>query len=198
MGSEDTMCRRMIIVALVALAVLLLAHFATDRYTAEPPNYTRIEDGLWLGGFVTKPPPGVSAVLNLCETRDPYLAATHRWEPIRDAEPAPSLEWLRTQVAFIESHRQARGAVYVHCQNGASRSGMVVVAYLMKRDGRSRDDAIAFVRSQRSALRPNPAFMQLLAEWERSLQACIERTHCFIPQEPMHARHECRHCASLV
>jgi protein-tyrosine phosphatase len=56
------------------------------------------------------------------------------------------------------------------CRNGASRSGMDVVAYVMKRDGSSRDEAIALVRTQRSDLRPNPAFMQLLADWGRSLK----------------------------
>jgi protein-tyrosine phosphatase len=61
--------------------------------------------------------------------------------------------------------------VFVHCRNGVSRSGMVVVAYLMAREGWSRDEAVAFVRSRRPGLRPNPAFMKLLLEWEQSLEA---------------------------
>jgi len=115
-----------VVVAAVAVDVV---HVVVDRSTREPPNYSQIEDGLWLGGFLAKPPPGTRATLNLCESEDPYRSESHRWEPIRDAEPAPSLHWLREQVAFIESERAAGRGVFVHCRNGVSRSGMVVVAY---------------------------------------------------------------------
>jgi protein-tyrosine phosphatase len=47
---------------------------------------------------------------------------------------------------------------------------MVTVAYLMWRNGWSRDEALAFVRSRRGQVRPNPAFMVLLREWEEVLQ----------------------------
>jgi hypothetical protein len=153
-----------------ALAVVVV-HIVVDRITREPPNYARVEDGLWLGGYVAEPPPGTRAVLNLCESEDPYRAESHRWEPIRDAEPVPSLDWLREQVRFIEAERAAGRTVYVHCRNGVSRSGMVVVAFYMARNGWSRDEAMEFVRSHRPELRPNPAFMQLLLEWESLLKS---------------------------
>lgn len=163
--------RRLWPVLLFALAIVAaaLTYFATDHYTREPPNYSRIEDELWLGGSVRQPPPGTSAVLNLCETEDPYQAEAHRWEPIRDGEPAPSLDWLREQVAFIESQRKAGKGVYVHCLNGVSRSAMVLAAYLMKRERWSRDEAIDYLRSRRPEVRPNPAFLQLLSDWEKAL-----------------------------
>ena len=74
------------------------------------------------------------------------------------------------QVRFIESERAAGRPVFVHCRNGVSRSGMVVVAYYMARNGWPRGEAMEFVRSRQPNLRPNPAFMQLLAEWEGSLK----------------------------
>jgi len=147
----------------VAVAVVLVV---VDRLTREPPNYSRIEDGLYLGGYVAEPPPGTRAVLNLCEAEDPYSAEVHRWAAIPDAEPAPSLVWLREQVAFIDTQRQAGLLVYVHCRNGVSRSGMVVVAYVMSKNGWSRYEALEFVRTKRPGVRPNPAFTPLLAEWE--------------------------------
>ena len=159
------------VVVLTVLAVAVIAaHIVVDRLTREPPNYSQVEDGLWLGGYVPEPPPGTRAVLNLCESEDPYRVESHRWEPIPDAEPVPSLDWLRAQVGFIEGERAAGRPVFVHCRNGVSRSGMVVVAYVMARHGWSRDEAMEFVRSQRPGLRPNPAFMRLLLEWERSLK----------------------------
>lgn len=159
-----------ILAVVVAALAVLAAHLAANRFIREPPNYSKVEDGLYLGGYVPEPPPGTRAVLNLCESEDPYRVESHRWEPIPDAEPVPALDWLRAQVAFIESERAAGKTVFVHCRNGVSRSGMVVVAYYMARNGWSRDETMEFVRSRRPGLRPNPAFMQLLLEWERSLR----------------------------
>jgi hypothetical protein len=156
--------------AVAAALAVLGVHLAVDWFNREPPNYSWIEDGLYLGGYAPKPPPDAEAVLNLCEAEDPYRVATHRWEPIRDGEPAPGLEWLRDQVGFIGAQRESGRAVFVHCRNGVSRSGMVVTAYLMARHGWSRDDALTFVRSRREMVRPNPAFMRLLREWEQSLR----------------------------
>jgi protein tyrosine phosphatase len=155
--------------ATAALAVVIVL-LVVDWLTREPPNYSKIEDGLWLGGYVSEPPHGVHAVLNLCESKDPYQVEFHRWEPIVDAEPVPSLEWLRAQVGFIEFERAAGHVVFVHCRNGVSRSGMVVAAYLMRREGWSRDQALEFLRSRRPEVRPNPAFMLLLLEWQRLLE----------------------------
>jgi hypothetical protein len=155
----------------VAAFTVLTVHIAVDRLTREPPNYSKVEDGLYLGGYVHQPPPGTRAVLNLCESEDTYRAESHRWEPIPDAEPVPSLDWLRAQLEFIETKRAAGKTVFVHCRNGVSRSGMVVVAYYMARSHWSRDDAVEFVRSRRPELRPNPVFMQLLLEWEQSLKS---------------------------
>src|SRR5262245_18797265 len=120
-----------IVCALLALTAIGIIHVWVDHSTREPPNYSQIEDGLYMGGYVKKPPRGTQAVLNLCETQDPYKCDVHRWAPIFDNEPAPSLEWLREMAEFVRAQREAGGTVYVHCLAGVSRSGMVVVAYLM-------------------------------------------------------------------
>ena len=138
--------------------------------TGEGANYTRIRNGLYLGGIVKAPPPGTKAVLNLCRVADRYKAETHAWEPIKDTTPAPSIAWLKKQVRFIDEQRQAGKTVYVHCRNGVSRAGMVVVAYVMYKDKLPRDKALAQVRTRRPITRPNPAFMERLAEWERVLE----------------------------
>jgi protein-tyrosine phosphatase len=158
-----------IVTAAAAVLAVVALRAAIDWQTREPPNYSRIEDGVYLGGRVSEPPPGTRAVLNLCETEDPYQAEVHRWEPIPDAEPAPGIDWLRQQVEFIDQQRRAGRPLFVHCRAGVSRSGMVTVAYLMWRNRWSRDEALTFVRSQREVVRPNPAFMALLLKWEQTL-----------------------------
>ncbi|MGH7171903.1 MAG: dual specificity protein phosphatase family protein [Gemmataceae bacterium] len=138
-------------------------------------NYSRIEDHLYMGGAVAAPPRGTQAVLNLCEKEDPYHCEFHLWEPIADSEPAPSLDWLRRMVDLVDAKQRAGVTTYVHCRNGVSRSGMLVVAYEMRKNHWTRDEALAFVRSKRPITRPNPAFLRLLLEWER-LVACAART----------------------
>ncbi len=154
----------------VVLGALLL-RAAIYQAIREPPDYAQIEEGLYLGARVDAPPPGTRAVLNLCERDDGYAVEVYRFKPIRDAEPAPSLDWLHEQVEFIQKQRRAGRAVYVHCLNGVSRSALVVCAYLMRAKGWSRDDALSLVRSRRPAARPHPAFMALLLDWERHVQA---------------------------
>jgi hypothetical protein len=173
-------------VAVLGVAALSVAVFlvVADRLGREPPNYDRVEDGLWLGGSVPEPPPGVTAVLNLCEAEDPYRAEVHRWAPIRDAEPAPSLAWLREQVEFIEQQRAARRGVYVHCRNGVSRSGMVVLAYLMARERWPLDRALEVVRARRPELRPHPAFVRLLREWEQAVVGARSATEPVVAPGP--------------
>jgi hypothetical protein len=136
----------------------------------EEENYALIEEGLYLGGRVRRPPPGATAVLNLCRQEDPYRVAVQRWEPIADAAPAPDLRWLRDMVAFLDARRREGRTTFVHCRNGVSRSGMVVTAYVMFKHGLGRDEALARVRSGRPLTRPNPAFLERLAEWEQALQ----------------------------
>src|SRR5262249_46553406 len=141
----------------------------------QPPNYNLIEEGLYLGGHVPAPPAGTDAVLNLCEISDPYQCDPHRSEPITDGEPVPDLKWLQEMVQYIDAERQAGKAVYVHCRNGVSRSGMVVTAYLMSKHHWGRDQALAFVRSKRPITRPNESFMALLLQWEKSVLVASER-----------------------
>lgn len=156
-----------LLVAFTAAAVSIV-HVVVEQATRDGPNYSCIEAGLFLGGYVSEPPPGTNAVLNLCEIEDPYETEAHRWLPIADAPPAPSIDWLREQVTFIDQQRRAGRTVFVHCRNGASRSAMVMAAYLMAREGWSRDETLEALRSKRSVVRPNPTFMALLQEWDRS------------------------------
>ena len=155
-----------VLLACLAAVVGVWIYFVyADRQIDAP--YSLIEDGLYMGGHLKKPPRRVRAVLNLCEIDDPYRCDVHLWEPIPDAEPAPDIDWLRRMVEFVDAQRRAGLAVYVHCLAGVSRSGMVVVAYLMFKNRWTRDDALAYVRTKREIVRPNRAFMERLLEWER-------------------------------
>jgi protein-tyrosine phosphatase len=160
-------CRSFLIPVLIASLATWLVLLGLERWQREEENYSLIEEGLYMGGSVTQPPPGTDAVLNLCEKADPYTCPIHLWQPIPDTAPAPNLDWLRRMVEFVQNERQAGRTVYVHCKAGVSRSGMVVIAYVMQKYHWTRDQALAYARSKRPGTRPNPAFMERLLEWER-------------------------------
>src|SRR5271166_329684 len=108
-------CSALPVVAITCAA--LIASFVADRFSRDErfprTNYSCIEDGLYLGGILEEPPPGTQTVLNICETKDPYSAEFHRWDPIPDAAPAPNIDWLRQQVEFVDEQRRAGRQVYV-------------------------------------------------------------------------------------
>ncbi len=138
-----------------------------ESYCQERP-YDMIEARLYLGEAVSKPPPGTSAVVNLCNLEDPYTVEARLWRPVLEEGREPTLEWLREVVDFIDEQRQGGRTVYVHCLAGVDRSGAAMTAYLMREHGWSREHALAFVRSKRPQVRPNPELVRLLDEWERS------------------------------
>lgn len=72
-------------------------------------------------------------------------------------------------VDFIARQRQSGVTTYVHCLAGMNRSGAVVTAYLMEEHNWSREQALAFARTRRPQIQPDPTFMRLLAEWEQAL-----------------------------
>lgn len=150
-------------------ASLVLFALGIEQYLQEGPYYDQIEDGLYLGGHVKSPPRRTRAVLNLCEQVDPYSCESHVHKPIIDAAPAPSLNWLRTQVEWIDEQRREGRRTYVHCMNGVSRSGMVVAAYLMFKHNWTVGQALEFIRTKRPIVRPNPAFMPLLEQWRQEM-----------------------------
>jgi len=162
--------RRNILPLLLLIAAGVgLSLFAFARFLQEDDNYSRIEDRLYLGGFVASPPRGTRAVLNLCEQEDPYRREFQLWERIPDSEPAPSLDWLRRMVEQIDAWQRQGITTYVHCFNGVSRSGFVVVAYEMHKNHWTRNEALQYVRSKRPLVRPHPALMERLLEWEREV-----------------------------
>eukprot|EP00163_Fabomonas_tropica_P024098 TRINITY_DN41676_c0_g1_i1.p1 TRINITY_DN41676_c0_g1~~TRINITY_DN41676_c0_g1_i1.p1 ORF type:complete len:409 (-),score=55.32 TRINITY_DN41676_c0_g1_i1:288-1418(-) len=54
------------------------------------------------------------------------------------------------------------GSVLVHCQAGRSRSGMIVVAYLMMINDWSVERALAFIKERRPIAQPNESFLEQL------------------------------------
>jgi protein-tyrosine phosphatase len=59
--------------------------------------------------------------------------------------------------------------VLVHCAMGISRSSAIVIAWLMKRNNWTLEQAKSAVKSQRSIIKPNEGFVNQLVEFEKEL-----------------------------
>lgn len=168
--------RRLLLLAIVCASVAVWFWLSWQEEPYEEKPYHLIEDGLYLGSSIAKPPPHTSAVVNLCGREDPYMVDAMLWEPILEGDKQPDVDWLKRVVGFIDAQRRARRTVYVHCLAGIDRSAMVVTAYLMFEHGWDRDAALARVKAKRACARPNPTLMQLLADWKRTLDSSEPRT----------------------
>jgi protein-tyrosine phosphatase len=62
---------------------------------------------------------------------------------------------------FIEKGIQ-KGKVYVHCQQGISRSATIVIAWIMYKYEKSFEEAFAFVQKARPVIHPNVGFVNQL------------------------------------
>lgn len=70
---------------------------------------------------------------------------------------------------FIESGLVGGGGVFVHCAMGKSRSAAAIVAFLMRRFGYGRDEALRQVCEGRPVCSPNPGFMEQLDVYGKML-----------------------------
>ncbi|BAU80034.1 conserved dual specificity protein phosphatase [Tokyovirus A1] len=76
---------------------------------------------------------------------------------------------FRSAASFIQESLAAGLDVLVHCAAGISRSSSVVIAFLMLKRGMTYDTALAFVKSKRKCVDPNPGFRFQLEELNREI-----------------------------
>ncbi|EGC38446.1 hypothetical protein DICPUDRAFT_96910 [Dictyostelium purpureum] len=69
-------------------------------------------------------------------------------------------------INFINLAKQDGGRVLVHCAMGISRSASAVIAYLIKENQMSYQNAFVYVKSKRSFINPNFGFVSQLKDFE--------------------------------
>lgn len=72
---------------------------------------------------------------------------------------------------FIEQAKAAGRNVFIHCNEGTSRSASLVIAYLMKKHGLSYQQALNLVKAQRPCAEPIANFAEQLQQYEIALRA---------------------------
>jgi hypothetical protein len=119
---------------------------------------------------------GVTHVLNTAERHVPVNPAKYPLHGISyygfhvDDHPSANISryFSRTTDFIDEAVQRKSGLVVVNCVMGWSRSATVVAAYLMMKKGMSSQEALETIRQSRP-IRPNPGFLQQLADHENLL-----------------------------
>lgn len=78
--------------------------------------------------------------------------------------------YFRTSADFIHNALKETGKVFVHCAMGVSRSGALILSYLMICQGLSLVEAITAVRLNRD-IGPNSGFLEQLRQLDITLNA---------------------------
>ncbi|XP_076473112.1 LOW QUALITY PROTEIN: uncharacterized protein LOC143302355 [Babylonia areolata] len=123
---------------------------------------------------------GIKYILNITREIDNFFTGMFQYCNVRlyDQEDSELMKhWLKTY-KFINRAKKHGSKVLVHCKMGISRSASTVIAYLMKENQWSLDEAFAFVKERRSCIRPNKGFMEQLQTYEGILNASNKR-HIF-------------------
>ncbi|KAI0211511.1 Dual specificity protein phosphatase 23 [Lamellibrachia satsuma] len=95
---------------------------------------------------------GIRHLVTLTEFKPPMHLAppglAHVFMPVVEFE-APSVEQLETFVSLVDTTRERKEAVVVHCHWGRGRTGTMLAAYLVKDQGMDAQTAIREVRRLR-------------------------------------------------
>ncbi len=139
--------------------------------------FTQISDDLWLGGAPTYTRDyeflrenGVGAVLDMRWERSADLEfyKTHdiNYKKVKVFDVGvPTLEQTHDAVTFVRENVLAGRPVLIHCAKGRGRSGVILMAYLMRYEGMTFEEARAFVKAKRSLLKQEKRHKKTAEEW---------------------------------
>ena len=135
----------------------------------------RITDKIWLGNYRAAnnvndlKKEGIKKVLCLLEYCFPeYREGDNLNQKIIEIVDKPTQNIFKY---FGECFNFIKGddKILVHCMAGSSRSGSIVIAYIMWDQKMSFDDALNFVAKKRPIVSPNLGFIEQLKIFEKLL-----------------------------
>eukprot|EP00475_Leptophrys_vorax_P043200 TRINITY_DN8239_c0_g1_i1.p1 TRINITY_DN8239_c0_g1~~TRINITY_DN8239_c0_g1_i1.p1 ORF type:complete len:210 (-),score=58.69 TRINITY_DN8239_c0_g1_i1:185-814(-) len=151
--------------------------FASIANYADNPLACFPEDRLYWGSEVNAMDSvsieklGITHVLNVAGTfSDEFLPGVVKYKSVTVEDIPEAVLPLNEVLDFIDQTLASNAAnrVLVHCIEGKSRSGAVVVGYFIKKNKWTLDQALSFVKKQRRAI-PNEGFVEQLKTFSASL-----------------------------
>ena len=106
------------------------------------------------------------------------MGISHYQIVISDTSESDISIYLENIYKYIDNSVKSKNNIFVHCQRGVSRSATAIIYYLMRNmfetgaykkfanNGKILDFVIAFVKSKRGIVEPNPGFYQVLKNQE--------------------------------
>ncbi|KAK6430678.1 hypothetical protein LTR95_013162 [Oleoguttula sp. CCFEE 5521] len=94
---------------------------------------------------------------------------THSMIHIEDDPNENLLQHFEAMTELIDRGLREGTGVFVHCAMGKSRSAAAAMAYLMWKEGVSKEVALGWVCEGRPVCGPNPGFMEQLDVWGKML-----------------------------
>eukprot|EP01137_Pigoraptor_chileana_P014718 Opistho-2@69706 len=116
---------------------------------------------------------GVGYVLNMALEIDNFFPGNFEYHHciIHDEPTEQILPLFDATYKFIKRAKDSGSKLLVHCKMGVSRSATAVIAYAMKANNWTLQEAYQYVRSRRACVRPNAGFLEQLREYEGILRA---------------------------
>jgi len=108
-------------------------------------------------------PPGT--LMRVVERAGDGLRVTRMAVPLRDTEAENLLDHLEPCLDFVDEGRKV-GNVLVHCFAGVSRSASIIVAYLMRSEQKSLEEALESLKEVSESACPNDGFLDQLKLFE--------------------------------
>jgi atypical dual specificity phosphatase len=98
------------------------------------------------------------------------VALKTKYIPLQDKSEARLWMYMDSVVDWMSTALAQGGTVLVHCTWGKSRSVAFVVAFLMRTQGMTLDQAFAYIQEKRAVAKPNEGFMQQLRLYEKGMK----------------------------
>ncbi|MCJ8733719.1 hypothetical protein PDJAM_G00226770 [Pangasius djambal] len=150
---------------------------------AQMDKPSKILDYLYLGSewnaanFEELQKNNVGYILNVTMEIDNFFPESFTYMNIRvyDVESTDLLSHWNNTYMFINEARTSGQSVLVHCKMGVSRSASSVIAFLMKKQGWTLEEALNHVRERRPIVQPNDSFLKQLHTYSGILSASNQR-----------------------
>ncbi|KAF5898967.1 protein phosphatase Slingshot 3-like [Clarias magur] len=150
---------------------------------AQMDKPSKILDYLYLGSewnaanFEELQKNNVGYILNVTMEIDNFFPEAFTYMNIRvyDVEATDLLSHWNNTYMFISEACNTGQSVLVHCKMGVSRSASTVIAFLMKQQGWTLEEALNHVRERRPIVQPNDGFLRQLQTYSGILNASKQR-----------------------
>ena len=152
------------------------SHLFKIHYNSHP---SKIFTWLYLGSFVNACDikelkfNGINKILNCAiechNTKLPRdIEEMHLY--IKDSEKFNIYDYFEKANDYINKCKLEGGKLLVHCKFGISRSASFIIAYLIKYNNFTTDNALLFLQRKRNKIKPNQGFMNQLYQYEKYLK----------------------------